>query len=291
MNEQQTTERIKSPLDEELEEIFSPMEFQAPTVQAAPPIDRSLFAVAKDLGPRNETEIEKRALRVGARMARAEGMSAVEYDIPFKSKNGTQHVKGPTVGLMEALADVWGCIAMQTWEDPALATPTMTVIMAQAVDLKTARLVQRPFRAVLSPAPGGFRGESAERWNTMQRQAAVSKAQRGVLEHFIPGWVVAAAFKGARDELASSALRDSRGNTISLEAAVANWCDALQRGFGISEAQLIAWMACPKTTWTTEEVGRLAGLYRDLKAQRVTVAEVVGEPAAEVVEGDGLPGK
>lgn len=232
------------------------------------------------------------ARQVGERLGLSttpQGQSRAMYSFPA----GGSRIEGPTVWLIGALWQEYGHVVVdsEVREERAGRVAITTTI----VDRINGTAYRREHHTSIAPAPGKFAGkpDQVERWNTMQLQSAISKAERTTVQHFLPGWYVDVAVDAARAAFGSKVLG---GKTLG-EAR-----SAALEGFeklGVSRAQLEDWVGGEAPLWTVTDIGDLRGLYRQIKAGDLTIEGVFGggsskpsEPKATAGGGlDGLAAK
>jgi hypothetical protein len=223
----------------------------------------ALAALARSTGPRDMRAILAGAREIGARLGaildpKGEGTAAY-YRWKARNRDGSEAViEGPTVGMMDELAGLWGGLVYSV---RVISQRGETVTLrGRVLDLQRIVAHERDYRGWLRPAPARFQGEERGRWETMQLQAAESKAVRGVLEHIVPSILVKTAMEAARDAAATARLG---GRT--LDEGVARSLSALDKvGLGDVE-QLSRWVGRPPAQWTAIDLGELRDVYARAK--------------------------
>lgn len=234
----------------------------------------ALCSLAQSMGPRDRTEMLAMAREVGAMLGAQlndDGHCAAYYSWEQSGKL----IEGPTVDLMEALAEVWG----RTVKSVELVHQGAhdVVLIGVVMDLLTLVVTRRPFVSALMPAPAKFRksAEQTQRWNAMQLQSATSKAIRGALEHALPAWLQKAAVDAGKVAHARAVLGEK-----TLGEVIGKATDHLREKYGLDEGVLVAWLDEPRHGWTLEHVARLRSLATELKDGRRTPAKVRAEAAS-----------
>lgn len=177
----------------------------------------------------------------------------------YRWKQGGKYIEGPTIDLMDALANQWGGIV---YSIHMIGQPRgdQVVLRGRVLDLLRIVAHERDYIGYISPAPGNFKGEQAGRWLAMQMQAAESKAMRGVLEHVIPRAIINAAMEAAKDAAAEARLG---GRT--LDDATARSIKALET-VGLRDIeQITRWVGRPPAQWTAVDLGALRSVYARAK--------------------------
>lgn len=192
---------------------------------------------------------------------------------------GGSRVEGATVWLIGALWQEYGHLLVDSQiteeKDGGRVTITTTI-----VDRVNGTIYKRDHRHTLAPAPRKFaeKVDQVSRWEAMQMQSAISKAERTTVEHFLPAWYVDAAKDAAYDAASSKLLtkRDGSRGTLSeaLDAVVGAYKD-----MGVSLAQLETRAGEEREHWTLTELGELRALYGAIKDGSQSIAIVF--PAAD----------
>lgn len=239
-----------------------------PALHAPQPGDVGALArVAREAGPRDVIGMAAQAREVGRRLGRA-----AFYRFPVGGKD----IEGGTIDLAYGLLPVWGRVVARV--HVVGETGNRITLRGQAIDLLNVVAVERDYAFTLAPPPGKFgaKPEQAERWATMQMQAASSKAVRGAVFGMLPAWLVDAAI-GAAQEQASSALLTRKGpngtRQITVEEA-ANEAATFFGGMGIPLADLETIVDRPKEAWTVAELDELSTLARRIKSGQEVPANV-----------------
>jgi hypothetical protein len=243
----------------------------------------AMCEVARTMGTRDRKEMLAQAREVGSLLGsqlKPDG-SCVAY---YSWEQGGKLIEGPTVDLMEALAEVWGRVVKQV-EIIDYAPPTIR-LTGIVVDLVTLSVTKRPFVGAVMQAPAKFqKGEQRARWDAMQMQSAVSKAIRGALEHALPDWLQRAAVDAAKVAHARAVL--GQGDLESAIGKAVEWLGSK----GLSVDALVALLEVPRDSWRIEQVAQLKALAVDLKDGRRTVAQVLAQVQAQPApqpDGDRL---
>ena len=247
-------------------------------VPRASQVPRSDFGELADLAQhrrRDMRAITEAARQVGARIGRQlgpNGSSRAFYRYP----TGDSTVEGPSIKLINALANVWGYIDVRV-EIVGYDRDTRQVeLRAVAIDLITLRRESVPHPCTLAPPRAKFASDpvQVQRWYTMQIRSQGSRAKRNALEQVIDEDVLQAAMVAAKGAHAALVL----GNVDPVEVA-----DGFVQRLGngsrgqITEAVLEAWLGTPRGDWTIDELGALKLLEQDLVAGRRRVLAVVRE--------------
>lgn len=253
--------RTRERTEDNGDEIFAPRNAQLPMLAQPPAGSASLppeFAMMVAMGQgrsRDEAALAKTAQRIGERM----GERAI-YSFPA----GGSRVEGPTVHLVEALAQAWGNlfygVRIESIEGDRV------VIMGLCADAITGTVAARPAMFTLPPAPAKFanKADQASRWESMQVQNAISKATRGVLQHALPRWYIDLAYEAA-DRTRCSELKDRDGNPLTLEQAIAQVIDAFGKS-NIGLDGLEAFVGSPRALWVLSDLFGLRKAFHDLRS-------------------------
>ena len=233
----------------------------------------SLCQVAQQLGPRDYRAMRERAREVGTMLGaqlQPDGTCAGYYSW----EQGGRLIEGPTVDLMESLAEVWGRTVKSV--EVVRESEDSIELVGVVVDLLTLVATRRPFTSALMPTPGKYRSspEQAQRWRASQVQAATSRAIRGALEHSLPGWLTSAGVACAKVAHAKAVL-----GSASLQEVLPKALAHLERQWGLDELALVAWLEVPRAGWTIAHVAQLRALAEDLRDGRRTVESVRGGEA------------
>lgn len=238
-----------------------------PTMPAAnSPEFAMVVEMARGKVARDENQLMRAAKRIGERL----GARAI-YSFPA----GGSRIEGPTVHLIEALAQQYGHILYGTRIDSV--DGDRVTIMGMCIDAITGVVACRPAIFTLSPAPAKFadKPDQAARWETMQVQNAISKATRGVLQHALPRWYVDAAFDAA-DEVRKRGLELKPGQTLADAVTEAVKLFATK---GIAQAGMESYVGAKRALWTISDLYTLREAWGALKAGTLA-------PAAFAVHGE-----
>lgn len=270
-----------------------------------------LARLARELGPRDMAEINSRARQIGAELGRVldpnpknEGTGAY-YRWAVKNRDGTKGtIEGPTIGLMDALVEVWGRLVYQV--EILEERGQRVTLRARVIDLVSLVIHERPYIAHLRPPPSRFasNADESERWRVMQLQSAESKAIRGVLERVVPQSVQHLALEAAKEAAAGAQLGnvpalDDQGKPILRDgkpvmrrATLPEAIDAAVKGlgtltpppdFGLVER----WLGRPRAQWVASDLAALRGLYARWKRGELTPAGFAAEVAEQEAAGAG----
>ena len=245
-----------------------PVLAQAPQGAALPPE----FAMMVALGQgrvRDEAALAKTAIRIGERM----GERAI-YSFPA----GGSRVEGPTVHLVEALAQAWGNLFYGVRIESI--DGDRVVIMGLCADAITGTVAARPAMFTLPPPPAKFaaKQDQASRWESMQVQNAISKATRGVLQHALPRWYIDLAYEAA-DKARRNELTDKDGRPLTLEQAIGQVVEAFGK-HGIGLDGLEAFVGSPRALWVLSDLFGLRKAFHDLRSGTLS-REAFAPKAAE----------
>lgn len=250
----------------------------------------SMCQIAQQLGPRDRRAMESAARELGTMLGgqlKKDGSCHAYYSW----EQGGGLIEGPTVDLVESVAEVWGRTIKSV--EVVHHTDTEVELVGAVCDLLTLVVTRRPFHSHLAPPPGRFRekADQAQRWRAAQLQSAVSKAIRGALEHALPPWLLKVGVDAGKVAHAKAVLGGQE-----MGAVVDKATGHLAQKHGLAEQELVAWLGSPKDRWTIEDVARLRGLAEDLKDGRTTPAAVraaaIASPSTEqsAPDGDRLSG-
>lgn len=270
-----------------------------------------LARLARELGPRDMAEINSRARQIGAELGRVldpnpknEGTGAY-YRWAVKNRDGTKGtIEGPTIGLMDALVEVWGRLVYQV--EILEERGQRVTLRARVIDLVSLVIHERPYIAHLRPPPSRFasNADESERWRVMQLQSAESKAIRGVLERVVPQSVQHLALEAAKEAAAGAQLGnvpalDDQGKPILRDgkpvmrrATLPEAIDAAVKGlgtltpppdFGLVER----WLGRPRSQWVASDLAALRGLYARWKRGELTPAGFAAEVAEQEAASAG----
>lgn len=221
-------------------------------------------SAAIDLPPRNLPAILAEAKRVGQLL----GESAF-YSFPA----GGSKIEGATIDLSDALATVWGRCVTRV----AIISEQGNRVHLRGVfvDLQALTVVERDFMAHLSPAPAGFasKPEQADRWRTMQLQAASSRAVRGATLHGLPAWLVDAALNAAMEVVRGGVLKDRDGKPIALDTAKTNAATMMER-HGLTLSEVEATIGSVFDLWAIAEILALRKLDAQIRSGETTAARI-----------------
>lgn len=243
-----------------------PRDAISPLLPSSPPQGRDLNRLAMV------------ARQVGERLGvstTTQGQSRAIYSFPA----GNSRIEGPTVWLIGALWQEWGHVVVdsQVREERNGRVAITTTI----VDRINGTAYRREHHTAIAPAPARFakNPEQSERWNAMQLQSAISKAERTTVQHFLPGWYVDLAVEAARAAFGSKVL----GGKSLAEAR--NACLDAFNGIGVSPGQLEEWVGAEVPLWTVTDIGDLRGLYRQIKAGELSAEGVFGSAGSASTNG------
>jgi hypothetical protein len=257
----------------------------------------------KDLLPevpesRSYDRLERAAVAIGTRMGsefNAQGNNRAIYSWTA----GGNRIEGATVWLIGALWQEYGHVVVDTFvSDQNGQRVTITGMVADRIN---GTVYRRPHIYTLAPAPGKFARDVAQssRWEAMQLQSALSKAERTTVEHFLPAWYVDTAKRAAYAAMTSRLLKrlkpgcdpkhDQSWVTVSLTEAL-NDAEAHFKSLGVSRAMLEWLLDGDRPTWNLTDLGELRALAKALMQGDKTVAQVFEafEPGDEPVDGGGL---
>lgn len=270
-----------------------------------------LARLARELGPRDLAEVNRRARDIGAELGRVldpnpknEGTGAY-YRWAVKNRDGTKGViEGPTIGLMDALVEVWGRLVYQV--EIVEERGQRVQLRARVIDLVNLIIHERPYIAHLRPPPARFASnpDESERWRVMQLQSAESKAIRGVLERVVPQSVQHLALEAAKEAAAGAQLGnvpalDGQGKPIMRDgkpvmrrATLPEAIDAAVKGLGTltppPDLLLVErWLGRPRSQWVASDLAALRGLYARWKRGELTPAGFAAEVAEQEAAGAG----
>lgn len=271
-----------------------------------------LARLARELGPRDMAEINSRARQIGAELGRIldpnpknEGTGAY-YRWAVKNRDGTKGtIEGPTIGLMDALVEVWGRLVYQV--EILEERGQRVTLRARVIDLVSLVIHERPYIAHLRPPPSRFasNADESERWRVMQLQSAESKAIRGVLERVVPQSVQHLALEAAKEAAAGAQLGNvpaldgqgkpilgKDGKPVMRRATLPEAIDAAVKGlgtltpppdFGLVER----WLGRPRAQWVASDLAALRGLYARWKRGELTPAGFAAEVAEQEAASAG----
>lgn len=240
----------------EADDLFTPRTFDAPALvgqsaQAQSPEFEALMVMAQGR-KRDENQLTAAAKRIGERM----GERAI-YSFPA----GGGRIEGPTVHLIEALAQEYGNLLYGTRIDRIDGDRVHLVGMV--IDAINGNVFTRPSVFHLPPAPAKFanKADQVARWESMQTQNAISKAGRTVLQHAMPRWYIDVAYNAA-DRVRRAELKLKDGQTM--EDAVAESVAYFAK-LGITEKGMESRVGAPRALWTISD---LFSLRSDAKSLR-----------------------
>jgi len=236
--------------------------------------------LARETGERDR----RRILQLANAEGKALGARAY-YSFPMGGKT----VSGPTIQLANALANVWGDLAIQI-SDKELEGQELRLTV-RVMDLRSGVMQERPHFYTLTAASGKFakNTENKSRWMAMQAQSAVSKAIRTTLFNLLPDWVTSTALAAAR---ASSQVQASPER---IRDAVSWWADQ-----GVSLEQLVELVGEPPDRWSNDDLTKVRDLGKAMKDGEITKAEIFGagstkpataKKAGQPTGADALGGK
>lgn len=242
------------------------------TQVASAPLARDAVSALLPPAPRGRdvNRLAQAARQVGERLGSIitpQGSSKALYSFPA----GQSRVEGPTVWLIGALWQEYGHVVVdsEVREERAGRIAIVTTI----IDRINGTAYRREHHTSLAPAPAKFasKPDQVERWQTMQMQSAISKAERTTVQHFLPGWYVDVAVEAARKAFGADVLK---GKTV--QEAQAEAVQAFGQTFGVSQAQLEDWVGGERPLWTVTDLAEMRGLFVRLKRGELTVAGVFG---------------
>lgn len=260
---------------EEVELDTTALTLAGPQVVQTPELDIArLCKIAQGMGPRDRNALIRQATEVGRTLGgqlKPDGTSVCFYSW----EQGGTVISGPTVDLMEALADLWTRLIMSV--DIVEETARRVRLVGSVMDLVTLIVKRRPYLATITPPSGKYRksADQADRWVAQQLSSASSKAIRGALEHTIPEWMQSPAVDAAKVAYAKAVLGDA-----SLSDTIAKAVAHLAEKWKIDETALVAWLEVPRASWRIEHVAQLRALATELKDGKRTVADFLAEAAA-----------
>lgn len=225
----------------------------------------------RDLGA-----IQEVAVRRGAQLL-GDGF----YDFSI----GQGRATGPSVWLMEAIAQEYGMLSWRVELSSYDKGSGMLVLTATVMDLVKLTLVQRPMVLHVPEPPSGFARtpDGRARWLSMQVQKNGSKAIRTALQHAIPRvvWEAATVEAMRAFSIAMGPLSERIPKLF-----------VYYEGRGVSKEQLEARLDLPQVEWTIHEVKKLRELAKSIRDGRTTVAKEFGvaeeEASGADAEKDGL---
>lgn len=205
----------------------------------------------------------------------------------YRFPTGGATVEGASIGLAEALAQSWKCIAytVHVLNVEHLATGGRRVhLRARVVDMHSLVVSEVDQVVATSAPPGGFarKEDQAERWHTMQVQSATSKIVRNVILRVLPDWYVQAALQAAYAQAAQNAtqgksLPDARQNAVKVLGERT-----------LTLAELEKYTNTPVDLWAVPQLQMLAELNRDLARGTLSVEQfrktLDGTPAAPTTQ-------
>lgn len=269
-----------------------------PMVMAAPPA-RDVVTPLLPPTPKGREfgRLADQAKRIGERLGAVvtgDGSSKAIYSFPA----GNGRIEGPTIWLIGALWQEYGHVVVdsETREERGGRVAISTTI----VDRINGTAYRREHHTSIAPPPAKFarKPDQVERWNTMQIQSAISKAERTTVQHFLPGWYVDIAVEAARDAFGRNVLgKNADGSARSLAQAIADALGAFERDFKVTQAMLEDFLSAERPLWTLSDFSEVRALYAKLKRGEATVGGIFGDPepakpsAAPQPSGlDGLAG-
>ena len=200
-------------------------------------------------------------------------------DALYRFPVGGKAVEGPTVDLMEALAQEYGWI----WKGVTIDRVDGKKIFLRGVvvDLINGVMTHRPYVSTLSTASGGFakNEEQRNRWEVMQLQVATSKASRTALEHALPHWFIHEAMNAAKKAASAEVLTNKDGKTISLDQAIAEGLTWLGKK-GVTKSDVETLFGSQSELWTISDARELRLLIQDLSQGVVTLAGIKAQVAS-----------
>lgn len=202
------------------------------------------------------------------------------YRFPVGGKN----IEGPTIDLMEALAQDYGWI----WKGVTIdrVEGKKVFMRGVVVDLINGVMTHRPYVSNMTDASKGFakNEEGKNRWETMQLQVGFSKAMRTALEHALPHWMIREAVEAAKAASSAEILKDKAGKPISLAQAIEEGL-AWLGSKGITKSDVETLFGSQTALWTISDARELRQLIKDLAQGVVTVAGI----KAQVASATGQP--
>lgn len=225
--------------------------------------------------------------RIGSQWS-AQGNNRAIYSFPA----GGSRIEGATIWLIGALWQDYGHLLVDSEVTEERADGGVK-ITTTVIDRINGTIYRRDHRYTLAPAPGKFANkvDQRSRWEAMQLQSAISKAERTTVEHFLPAWYVDAAKDAAYQAMGSKLLTkevDGRRVTVSLGEALGE-AVAAYKALGVSQAQLEARLGAERPLWALTDLSELRVLYRELKSGTVTIPQAFPDEASPA-KGSGLSG-
>lgn len=200
-------------------------------------------------------------------------------DAFYRFPTGGATVQGASIGLAEALAQAWKAISYQVniVHIEHLATGGRRIhLRARVMDMHSLVLSEVEQVVTTSAPPGKFgaKEDQAERWHTMQTQAATSKIVRNVILRVLPDWFVNAGLQAAYAQDAQNATAGK-----SLPEARTNAVDVLGKR-GLTREEMEKYTATPVDLWAVPQLAMLGELNRDLGRGTVSIEQVRANFAA-----------
>jgi hypothetical protein len=233
-----------------------------------------LMELARAMPDRDDDDMIRRAQAIGARFGE---------DGYYSYKIGGEEISGPTVLLMEALEKIWGYTLTRVVVADVYGNDV--TLRCTFVDLKTGNFKERPAIFSMSEPPGKFanKPDQRDRWRTMQLQSAVSKATRNILEHGLPRWFVAPAYKAAREDVAKKVL-NGKPLEVVIEEAIKHWKEQKLQDESITVQELEGYLGMPRGVWSAYQILELRELAKSLKAERTTLEQTFGPIREELAQ-------
>lgn len=207
-------------------------------------------------------------------------------DAFYRFPTGGAQVEGVSINLAQALAQAWGAIAYQVRimsVEPLASGGRKVHLRATVTDLKSLVAAEVDQVVSTSAPPGKFakNAEQSERWHTMQTQSAASKIVRNAILRVLPSWYVDAAFVAAVNIDAQNAT-----NGKSLPDARRDAEQHMVSKFGLTRAELEAFVGQPVDLWAAPQLGQIRDLASDLKHARTSVEQV-----RQTLSGEAAPAR
>ena len=218
-------------------------------------------------------------------------------DAFYRFPTGGAQVQGASIGLAEALAQAWKGISysVNILHAEHLASGGRRIhLRARVIDLHSLVISEVDQVVTTSAPPGKFaaKEDQAERWHSMQTQAATSKIVRNVILRVIPDWFVAAGLQAAYAQDAQNATAGK-----SLPEARANAIDVLGKK-NMTREEMEKYTNMPVDMWAVPQLAMLGELNRDLTRGTVSIEQVRANFVAATPTADansksalGLPKK
>lgn len=213
--------------------------------------------------------------------ARSSGLAVREAkrlgdDGYYRWKVGKSLVFDGTIGLALAAARSWGNIISNVVIDKQ--ERDKVYLTAFCADLESGFNQSRPGCYGITPAPGKFKNSPEERlrWENMQIQVAVSKAQRDIIKRTVPAWLWRDMLDASYEAARNSVLKDRHGREITPDEAKKSIVEGFSRR-NVNLKDLETYLGRAHPVWQVQDLLELKSLMRSIGRGEITIAEVFPE--------------